>query len=586
MSKVMMQVKLLEMSQNAIALIYAACRQCYSEKFAGDVFLDAAITLQKQEAFVKGIVASGHQSPLEHVKFTFAIEGVSRALTHQLVRHRLASYCLTGDTIIKGARQESSRMYKKFTLKSLYERTLTSHGRSRLKLIRLNSYDENKKVFDKGVIKNIIYSGKQEVWKVKLENGQAIKSTLNHRFFTKDGWRTLKEIIQTKPELGVNGVTCRDPNLAFLRDKGWLFERYLLENSSQEEIAKDLNCSKHTIRSWVKKHGLQKEIGGLHGHPSPEGYHWKLNRQRTFKERMAVSQRMKGSNNSMWRGGITREAIALRKEISIEIRKQVYARDGYQCRLCHNIGGRLTLHHKIPIYANKGMAKDKDNLVTLCQQCHYKINNHEVEYQNIFGIEQIPYHLRSSECYRTIKWLKIDVVESCGIEDTYDIEMCEPHHNFVANGFVVHNSQQSQRYVKEKDFDFIIPPSIEVNPQAKNEFERLMAAIQQSYTKLLTFLGQDNLSGESANQDARFVLPQAAETKIVVTMNCRELLHFFEHRCCSRAQWEIRQLANKMLAICVEKLPAVFADAGAKCDALGYCPEGEKFCCGKYPLKK
>ncbi|MBU4252762.1 MAG: FAD-dependent thymidylate synthase [Candidatus Omnitrophica bacterium] len=232
------------------------------------------------------------------------------------------------------------------------------------------------------------------------------------------------------------------------------------------------------------------------------------------------------------------------------------------------------------------MAKDKDNLVTLCQQCHYKINNHEVEYQNIFGIEQIPYHLRSSECYRTIKWLKIDVVESCGIEDTYDIEMCEPHHNFVANGFVVHNSQQSQRYVKEKDFDFIIPPSIEVNPQAKNEFERLMAAIQQSYTKLLTFLGQDNLSGESANQDARFVLPQAAETKIVVTMNCRELLHFFEHRCCSRAQWEIRQLANKMLAICVEKLPAVFADAGAKCDALGYCPEGEKFCCGKYPLKK
>jgi len=239
MAKVTMHVKLLEMSQNAITLIYVACRQCYSEKFAGDVFVDSSINIEKQEAFVKSIIASGHQSPLEHVNFTFAIEGVSRALTHQLVRHRIASY-----------------------------------------------------------------------------------------------------------------------------------------------------------------------------------------------------------------------------------------------------------------------------------------------------------------------------------------------------------SMQSQRYVKEKDFDFIIPPSIEKNVEAKNEFEKLMTMIQQGYTKLLMLMGQDNMNGEAANQDARFLLPQASETKIVVTMNCRELLHFFEHRCCFRAQWEIRNLANKMLEICCKELPAVFSQAGAKCEALKFCPEGEKFCCGKYPLKK
>ncbi|MDD5108246.1 MAG: FAD-dependent thymidylate synthase [Candidatus Omnitrophica bacterium] len=238
MSKVTMNVKLLEMSQNAISLIYVACRQCYSDKFAGEVFSDTEADTKKQEEFVKKIVASGHLSPLEHVKFTFAIEGVSRALTHQLVRHRLASY-----------------------------------------------------------------------------------------------------------------------------------------------------------------------------------------------------------------------------------------------------------------------------------------------------------------------------------------------------------SQQSQRYVKEKDFDYIVPPAIERNLEAKNEFDKLMVTIQQSYTKLLLFLGKDNVSGEAANQDARFALPQAAETKIVVTMNCRELLHFFEHRCCSRAQWEIRRLANKMLDICRKELLAVFSVAGAKCEALEYCPEGEKFCCGKYPVK-
>jgi thymidylate synthase (FAD) len=98
---------------------------------------------------------------------------------------------------------------------------------------------------------------------------------------------------------------------------------------------------------------------------------------------------------------------------------------------------------------------------------------------------------------------------------------------------------------------------------------------------------KEGLKGEKANQDARFVLPQGSQTKIVVTMNCRSLLHFFKERCCTRAQWEIRALAEKMLKICKEKLPCVFGEkAGAKCEAYKFCPEGENFSCGKYlPLK-
>ncbi|MCG8429647.1 MAG: FAD-dependent thymidylate synthase [Candidatus Omnitrophica bacterium] len=146
-------------------------------------------------------------------------------------------------------------------------------------------------------------------------------------------------------------------------------------------------------------------------------------------------------------------------------------------------------------------------------------------------------------------------------------------------------SQQSQRYVRESDFDYIVPPSLGAHADAKQEFRRLMEDIQQSYARLLQFLKEHNKEGESANQDARFILPQAAETKIVVTMNCRELIHFFKLRCCSRAQWEIRSLAYSMLKICQVKLPAVFAGLGAKCDLLKYCPEGEKFSCGRYPVK-
>lgn len=147
-------------------------------------------------------------------------------------------------------------------------------------------------------------------------------------------------------------------------------------------------------------------------------------------------------------------------------------------------------------------------------------------------------------------------------------------------------SQQSQRYVKESNFDYIIPPSIESEPDLKKEFLYIMEEIQKSYNKIIMLFKEKGIEGEKANQDARFVLPNAAETKIVVTMNAREILHFLKQRCCTRAQWEIKKLADKILEICKSKLPEVFDGAGAKCESLGYCPEGEKFSCGKYPLKK
>ncbi|MCK4852455.1 MAG: FAD-dependent thymidylate synthase, partial [Candidatus Omnitrophica bacterium] len=89
-----LEVRLIDKTENPVAVIYAACRQCYSSMFAGDIYKDALASedMEKAGDFIRKVVRSGHESPLEHVKFTFAIKGVSRALTHQLVRHRLASY--------------------------------------------------------------------------------------------------------------------------------------------------------------------------------------------------------------------------------------------------------------------------------------------------------------------------------------------------------------------------------------------------------------------------------------------------------------------------------------------------------------
>ncbi len=145
-------------------------------------------------------------------------------------------------------------------------------------------------------------------------------------------------------------------------------------------------------------------------------------------------------------------------------------------------------------------------------------------------------------------------------------------------------SQQSQRYVDASNFDYILPPAVAKNPAAKERFERFMDEVGAAYRDIRELLEADGRAGPKSNEDARFVLPQAAQTRIVVSMNCRSLLTFFEQRCCMRAQWEIRGVANMMLEKCREALPEIFSPAGAKCERLGYCPEGERFTCGRYPL--
>jgi len=141
-------------------------------------------------------------------------------------------------------------------------------------------------------------------------------------------------------------------------------------------------------------------------------------------------------------------------------------------------------------------------------------------------------------------------------------------------------SQQSQRYVgqhskKGGGFNFIVPPSIEKIGK-KQWFVEKMQTIQKWYDEMVEMFGT---TGESAFEDARFLLPNATETKIIITMNARELLHFFRVRCCNRAQWEIRAMAIEMLRQARLVSPHIFKDAGPGC-VNDKCPEG-KMTCGK-----
>jgi thymidylate synthase (FAD) len=143
-------------------------------------------------------------------------------------------------------------------------------------------------------------------------------------------------------------------------------------------------------------------------------------------------------------------------------------------------------------------------------------------------------------------------------------------------------SQQSQRYVRFADSgDFVIPPSIEASPEARAVFYEAMENARDSYERLVALGLAEGRGNESVFEDARFVLPNAAETKIVVTMNARELRHFFALRCCRRAQWEINRLAWTMRHLARSAAPLLFDDTGPGC-MTGGCPEGRMSCGSPY----
>lgn len=214
------------------------------------------------------------------------------------------------------------------------------------------------------------------------------------------------------------------------------------------------------------------------------------------------------------------------------------------------------------------------------------------------GVEEITENLTKEKTDKFVNML-MDIGHESPIEHVSYTFAIEGVSRVLTHQLVRHRlasySQQSQRYVKLDQFEYIVPPAIEKNKKAKEIFIQSMEKDQQDYDDLVELLSKDhektfvedglnlveakNKAAKKAIEDARFVFPNACETKIVVTMNARSLMNFFKHRCCNRAQWEIQNLAIQMLKLVREKSPTLFKHAGPSC-LTNPCPEG-KMTCGK-----
>lgn len=505
--------------------------------------------------YVGNLINQGHGSVLEHAVWDFLITGVSRSLTHELVRHRAGTgFCLAGDTLIYSDHRSNGRLdgIKKRRIEDLYAKTLTPHGRSRLKLLRLRCLNEVTGLFTTGKVRQITCSGVKPVFRVELQDGRTISCTKEHRFLTSDGWQPLEDVVggisihgnslavygRNDAEIMVNGVPA-------YKDAAWLREQYLVKNYDQATIAEMAGVSSHTIRAWVRKNGLQKPLGSWTKGVSP------------------------------WNKGKRYKAIQLRRGME-DLRPKVFARDRSRCQLCGKVSKQLEAHHVVPIWARPDLALDIDNLVTLCRSCHRgKVTTREEEYAELFGrnnSEWEPQERPKAQRVRQITMhpMRIRAITYVGEQMTYDIEMEGPNHNFVANGIVTHNSQLSQRYVDESTADFIEPPIIASDPDLHaiwlQSIEQSHAAYRQLVAGLAAKVEREHPDLKRtprlkmAKEAARSVLPNATETKLLFSANARALRWILTLRGGEGAEPEIRRFAVKLCRLMREEAPNLFGD--------------------------
>lgn len=208
---------------------------------------------------------------------------------------------------------------------------------------------------------------------------------------------------------------------------------------------------------------------------------------------------------------------------------------------------------------------DPEKLIAIsARQCHSKLSALEIADK-----------IKREEIERIIDKV-IEMGHTSVLEHAYFTFLIEGISRACSHQLVRHRiasySQQSQRHVEVEE-DFVIPDSVKKNEEAYKIFLDALNHCKACYKKLIEM--------GVPMEDARYIMPQASPTKIVVTMNARSLMNFFELRCCLSAQWEIRMLAEKMLELVKSVAPNVFKKAGPFCVTRGICPE-KKYDCPKW----
>jgi thymidylate synthase (FAD) len=586
---------------------------------------------ESDEGLIRFLMRDHHGTPFEHNAFRFHIR-CPIFVAREWMRHRVG--CLTGDTVVTFVnsdgytgplhrktidelwamwtvgernghalsaeqRSEVDRLAAAGTSVRAISRTLgagrravASHlrgenefrdSRWRVRRMRLRVLDEETGEFGVGHIRDVVDKAVQPVYRLTLADGSHLTVTENHRLFTNEGWKTMRDA------LGLSGAgeaarmtrECHlmANGLPAYRNYEWMKTRRQ-EGKSVTEIAREAGCSYHTVRKWLALHDLrftreERYRGRAPWNKGLCGYRTGMVVGSAHRE--AIRRARSGARSNFWRGGVASRRASVARWTKEQAPK-VHAQYDYTCQVCGKRGGQLHAHHIVPVWLDDSLATDIGNLISVCNACHsaiHRTRETELDYVRRFGGQQgfaRDVDVPSRRGYKlTAHPVKVISIAYAGMRQTYDLSVEGRWHNFVANGVVVHNSfnEFSMRYAKATD-DFYVPEPEDVRTQVGKpgaySFEPVEPKVAEQTREELravydaAFAAYERLVELGvARELARCVMPVGAYTEFYWTINARSLMNFVSLRAAETAQREIRRYADAVEQFFAEQMPVTHA---------------------------
>jgi len=464
--------------------------------------------------------------------------------------------------------------------------------RERLERMRLRMCDEATGEIKWTHVTDVWSTGIRPVFRVTLENGHSVKMTQDHRCLTESGWLTLAAATKVRlndrggvtwsgdaPRFAVNGTKLH-------WDKDWLASQKAA-GLTITEMADLAGVKYTTIRQSLRRCGLQftaREKARLSGiaqrgqRRNSRPHVW------TEEAKASVRRARAGSASNFWKGGMTPER-ALIGAWTVSHAQSIHRRNGFACVVCASREG-LNAHHVDPVWHAPDRARNVENLTTLCGSCHRDVHRLNLELELLADVQEgldstqfwvrhgrgrrpIPHGRRTPPATKLIRgWSRVARIEYAGDEATYDISVAGPFRNFIANGFIVHNSvnEYSARY-SILDREFYVPQPEQIGSQstsnrqgrgdlvtpeqAQRVLDLLRADAEHAYDDYEDLLNESGQrEGPSlARELARMNLPVNFYTQWYWKIDLHNLLHFLRLRADAHAQYEIRVYAEKLLEI-------------------------------------
>ena len=500
-----------------------------------------------------------HTTPSEMVELKFHC-AMPMFVARQWIRHRTA--CLAEGTEIhfevpSGLKRRGRQLYK-LPIEGIWRRFQPTSNRSRpdkqrnpyferdrIRGMRLRQVEEESLAMRHTRIMDVFRNGQRPVFRVHLADGRSIEATSDHRFLFAGGWDTLAAATGLHEKAGravwragdhflyVNGAAEELP--AMYQDPVWLQREYRGHRRRIADIAEACGVSYHTIRKWLTRYRLTEP---------------------------ATRASRSGPASSFWGGGVATDRASIGRWRT-QVAAEIHASNGWTCQLCRERSGELHCHHVVPAWADLGRARDASNLTTLCGNCHRSVAGRELDFVEALGGPPVrsEWRPRPRIAWNRLdkaKLMRIERFEYVGLKETYDLEVEGPFHNFVANGFVTHNSvnELSARYslmpllfYTPQREQFALQSSSnkqgrddrarpELYREAVERWERLRSEAGDAYGWML--------EQDVAREIARIDLPVSTYTQWYWKIDLHNLLHFLSLRVDPRAQWEIRQFARVM----------------------------------------